>query len=428
MSSKKTKVAKKVPELLVVFDTSVLYTRSEIDLVRKEVVDLVKEHGQHKDLVIAWHFPEVVRHERQFQMQSKASGLLPIIERLERVLGHKLNITEDIVKQRINDAIESQINDLGLNKLELDTKTVDWKRLILDACYRKSPFAVGEKEKGFRDALIAETFMQLVAKSPKSRDRCRIVLVAGDEGLRDAIQERTKETKNTHVLTSIDELKGLINTLVAEVTEQFVRSIRERARIYFFDVELKEGLYYRENIKNKIRKRFKRVLEEVPQGADERVNKSWFISVPRFMKKEGQRVFWATKITVAAEAYRSPTVFTYAWPSSASEVGTLPDISGFGPSGELFLGEIKGKPPEEESWLTLPASITPNIGAASIINVRAGGISNVGPMGIGAVPNKELVSKGEAVFEVVWSVVLTTKRNFKFPKIESINHIMTNWE
>lgn len=428
MSSKKPKVAKKVPELLVVFDTSVLYTGSEIDLVRNEVVDLVKEHGQHQDLAITWYFPEVVRHERQFQMQSRASGLIHPIERLERILGHKLNITEDIVKQRINDAIDSQMNDLNLNKLELNTEAVDWKRLILDACYRKLPFAVGEKEKGFRDALIAETFMQLVAKSPKSRERYRIVLVAGDEGLRDAVQERTKGTKNTHILTSIDELKGLINTLIAEVTEQFVRSIRERAKIYFFDVELKEGLYYREKIRNKIRKRFKRILEELPQGADERINKSWFISVPRFMEKEVQRVFWATKITVTAEAYRSPTLFRYAWPSSASEVGTLPDISAFGPSGELFLGEIKGKPSEEELWLTPPISITPNIRAASIGSVGVGGIGTVGPLGISAVPNKELVSKGETVFEVVWSVVLTTKRNFKFPKIESINHVMTNWE
>lgn len=418
MSGKKAKVEKKIPKLLVVFDTSVLYTVSEIELIRKEAINLIKEHGQHQDFAITWYLPEVVRHERQFQMQSKASRLLPPIEKLESILGYKLNITEEAVRQRVNYAIESEIGSLGLNQLDLDTEIVDWKRLILDACYREKPFAVGEKERGFRDALIAETFMQLVKKSPKSRNTCRIVLVAGDEGLRNAVQERN-QNKNVHILTSIEELKGLINTLAAEVTEQFVNSISERASNYFFDAEQKEGLYYKERIRNQISRKFRRVLEEIPQGADERINTGWFIKVPRFVKKERQKVSWATRITVHAEAYKSPVVFRYAWPYSAGEVGTLPDIASISPAGEVFVGEIKGTPPNEEPWWTIPPSIISNIGAANPSN-----IVYTGPI---TQPNKELVSKGESVFDVDWSVVLTAGRNFKFPKIVSINYIMTNW-
>lgn len=421
---------KKISELRVVFDTSVLYNGSEVDLVRKEAVDLINENSQHKDIAIKWYLPEVVRHERQFQMQSKATGLLPTIERLERLLGHRLNITEDIVKKRVSDAVDEQMVTLGLTKLELDDKKVDWKRLILNACYRKLPFAMGEKEKGFRDSLIVEAFMQLVGCSPKSRDICRVVLVAGDEGLRDAVRERTEKVRNVNILESLEELKGLINTLVAEVTEQFVKSISERAKRYFFDPEEKAGIYYSEKIKSKIRKKFKKILEEVPKGAEERVNKVWFIKAPRFVKKEGQRVFWATRITVECEAYKYAEAAEFYWTSAASEIGTMPDLTIYGPTGDVYTGEIKGKTPDEaDLWIT-----------------QAGSTSSFGGMNIAGGPNwenvgytspymynvggrtKELASKGQTIFEIVWSVILTTKRNFASARVESINYVATNWE
>jgi hypothetical protein len=38
---------------------------------------------------------------------------------------------------------------------------VDWNRLIENAVTRRAPFEEGEKEKGFRDALIYECLLQL---------------------------------------------------------------------------------------------------------------------------------------------------------------------------------------------------------------------------------------------------------------------------
>lgn len=167
MSDAKTKKKTKGPELRVVFDTSALYTGSESDLVQGEVAAVIKEHSQHPDLEITWYLPHTVRHERQFRMQTKALELLQSIEKLERLLGHRLNITERIIKERVNAAVETQIQNLGLEPLEFDSTRVDWTRLILDACYRRPPFEDSEREKGFRDSLIVETFLQLVENSPK---------------------------------------------------------------------------------------------------------------------------------------------------------------------------------------------------------------------------------------------------------------------
>ena len=73
------------PQLRVVFDTNILFTDSASDLVRQEAVNLIKE-STFPDLEIQWYLPEMVRHERQYQMQKRALELLPPIAKVERLL------------------------------------------------------------------------------------------------------------------------------------------------------------------------------------------------------------------------------------------------------------------------------------------------------------------------------------------------------
>ena len=237
-------------------------------------------------------------------MQKRAIELLPSIQKLERLLGHQLNITESIIKQRVNEAVEAQIVSLGLKILELDQTKVDLNRLIHDACYRVPPFADREKEKGFRDACIVETFAQLVEASPKTSRTCRVVIVTGDSLVADAIRMRTSDANNVRILNSVEELKGLINTLVEQVREEFVTTYRAKAQEYFFEADRKEDLFHKEKIRSRIEEKFKEHLESIPKGFDERKNGMWRIGTPSFVRKERQRMFWATRINVDAEAYK----------------------------------------------------------------------------------------------------------------------------
>ena len=102
--------------------------------------------------------------------------MLPTIERLERLLGHNLNITSDILETRVQAAVDKQVQNYSIAVHPLNPADVDWQRLMIDAAYRKAPFQLGEKEKGFRDALILETFMQVVAATPTSRSVARVAL------------------------------------------------------------------------------------------------------------------------------------------------------------------------------------------------------------------------------------------------------------
>ena len=183
---------------------------------------------------------------------------------------------------------------------------MDWNKLILDAAYRRPPFETGDKEKGFRDALVAESFMQLLRQSPTSGTNCWTVLVTNDDLLARSVQDRTEGQHNVRIFQTLEELKALINTLASAVDENFVNELAKRAEKYFFfeGDEQKKSLAYKESISSRIKEQFKEVLSIVPERAETRENGTFLIGLPRFVKKEGQRVHWVTLITVEAKAFK----------------------------------------------------------------------------------------------------------------------------
>jgi hypothetical protein len=239
-------------ELRIVFDTNAIWTGSTSDLVKQEIKELIQSHSNHADVSMVWYMPDIVRHERQFQILQKGLELLPSVQKLERLLGHNLNITEEIIRERANSAVERQIEELGINTIRLDPGRVDWANIMLNAAYRVAPFGPGEKEKGFRDSLVAESFLQLVTESPSTPSVCRLVLVTADSLLQKAVALRTQESPNVKIISDLDGLQDFINTLVSEVTEEFVNRLRDRASLYFFEKKNLSTLYFKENIKNKI--------------------------------------------------------------------------------------------------------------------------------------------------------------------------------
>jgi hypothetical protein len=231
--------------------------------------------------------------------------MLPTIDRLERLLGHNLNITLDILETRVQAAVEKQVQGYGINVHPLNTAEVDWKRLILNAAYRKAPFQLGEKEKGFRDALILETFLQVVGATPTSRSVARLALVSGDQLLRDAAVARIGTSGNIHVLELIDALKGLINTLGSSVDEQFITAIRDRAAEAFFKAKDETTLYYKASVAASLSDTLTKASVKLPDRADKYNVEKWTINPPRFVKKQGQRIYWTTRFEARLKALKS---------------------------------------------------------------------------------------------------------------------------
>jgi hypothetical protein len=116
-------------QLRVVFDTNALYLTptslgSASDLLRQEIADLIAD-SKYPDLDILWYLPEVVRHERQYRMQTEALKLRPAINKIERLLGHNLALTDQILLDHVKTKIDERKDQLGLQELALDHGHVD---------------------------------------------------------------------------------------------------------------------------------------------------------------------------------------------------------------------------------------------------------------------------------------------------------------
>lgn len=376
---------KRILELKVVFDTSAIYSGTTSDLFKNEIRELFEKYSSTQDLKITWYLPEVVVHERTHQMRKKGLELIPSINKLERILGHNLGITPEIIELKINDTIAKHLEKNKINVLKIDPLKVNWEKLILNSCYRIAPFEDNEKEKGFRDSLVLESILQLISSSPTASSICRVIFITGDKLLQEAFINATSENANVKVFFSLEELDSLINILSSEITEKLINSIIEQAQNLFFKKENQDSFYYKENIGQKIRDKYSTELSSLPPNAQKRENGTWWIPKPGFVKKINQKIFWKTTITV--------------------------DAKGYSVKKDLITSIL-------EKYSTLPENPT------GVIRTKF----NTGMEQSASQTIDELIANGKTKFEVIWSITLTTTKKLINPKLEEINFIETTWE
>jgi hypothetical protein len=402
---------KRKPELKVVFDSNVLYTGTASDLVNQSVGQLISESTRHQDIILSWYLPEIVVLERTYQMIRKGLELLPNIQKLEQLLGHNLNITSEIIEGRIKDAVEKQLTQYSITVAKLVVEKVDWDTLIHNSAFRKAPFDPGEKEKGFRDAVLAETFLQIVKDSPTTPRICRIALVTADNLLSSSVSEQTSAATNIRIVKSIDELKSLINTLVSTLSEELVAKIKEQATSYFFVPNREDTLYYTVKVRQAIEEKFKKELDEIPEGADRRENGTWFISTPGFLRKEGQRVTWVSPIEVEAKAFkyeRQSAVLGGVFVPSGIRPAISPRQRAI--SGQIFQPALRG----------IATTATSGITTTSYTSLAENLLLGAGP--------EKVIAEGRTHFEVTWSHLLSTNQKFRSPRIDDTRFVKTAWE
>lgn len=394
-------MAKKIPEIRVVFDTNALYTKVASDLFNHEISELIKLESDRRDIKITWYLPDVVIKERQYQMKKEAKLLEPSLKQWEKLLNINLNLTNEILEKRVEECVLNHIKKYKVQILELDCSKVDWKHLVHRSCFRLLPFSPVKEEKGyekgFRDSLIAETFFQLIDFSPKSATKCKIVFITKDTDLKSHIEDRIKN-KNVVVLQNIEELKGLINTLASEIDEITIQKYQVLASQYFFDKENKTCLYYKEKLGEQIRERYKSELLVLPSGENlKRQNTTWIISRPQFIEKNRTKVSWNSRVEVLCEIYKeeiTSSIFNNDFNThiglSASELGSSQRI--YPPQGLLH----------------------------NVIQPTEGYLS-------GLTTTKKIISKGKTVFDILWTVNIVNNK-LTHPTINEIKFIGTFWE
>jgi len=304
------------------------------------------------------------------------------------------------------------------------------------AVYRHPPFESGETEKGFRDSIIAETFLQLFQKSPKTPSACRIAVVTNDKLLSEYTRACTRDAKNVRVLYSISELESLINTLVSEVTEEFVAELEDKAKKYFFEEENQDCLFYKEKIRARINSSYKQELEKIPREGLLRENGTWWINPPVFAKKEQRRLFYMTPILVKAKLFKFESATSSISDVSslglnAAQLHTTPSFelypkSSFSNIGQKYLHLLQNDTLQNPSQFPEPSFSSIGIpsvdffGEQSTLLNRAGTQQNIS--------RKVKVSDGQSRFEIHWSANITQKKRLTVPRIDKIQFVSTKWD
>lgn len=283
----------------VFFDTNILYTNQAHLLLPRKVVDYIRDHRKIESVEIKWHIPRMVIEERRHQMSVSAESLMPKVNDLEKLIGHNLGINSEVLNDRITSKINKAIEEHGLEILELDSSKINLDDIIDRSVKREPPFEESrETEKGFRDAVIANAFLQELERSPTTPRVCRLVFITGDSRLKEYLEEKTKGKANVRLMETLDDLKSLINAIASEVTEEFLTAILDKAMRVFYDFETKEGLYSSKKVYEEITAKFKDELNSVTGGKVmvRRVSDGVVLGDQTFIDKIGQIVHWTREV------------------------------------------------------------------------------------------------------------------------------------
>jgi hypothetical protein len=366
----------------VVFDTNAIHTESERFLVRKEVADLIRTNAGNTDLELTCYLPEVVRHERQFQMSRAVLAWLPTIRKIERFLDRDLQITEALVASRVALNIDEQIRELGLVTLPFVAAGTDWRAMMLNAIYRNPPFSPSNAEKGFRDALIVEAFCNLVSNAPTSSHPHHFVLLSADHLLTRAVGQRLGTRTDIRIFNAAEEFRGWLDINRSLLSETFVQMLQVRAEAYFYAPGSVNSLFADQKVWQEIETRYVSELSAYPPVADGNFLAHFDVGPPRFHEYNANRFLWISRVYAHMSAYRLEHVEAYTF------VYKYVDGASYG----------------------VPGTKVP--------------ITDTRP----AHTEKNVVTTGIAEFDVAWSVdISSTEHQFSAGQIERIDHISTSW-
>jgi hypothetical protein len=195
-------------KLHVMLDTNSLYSpHATNQFVAPALVEVIEDDA-HKSLNINWVISEMVRSEREYHLRREARHVISAARKIPEVFSSTWVCDEDAVFAQVSNFAQRELDRLKVSVRGCDSGRVDWPSLIAAAGLRLPPFDPNlEKEKGFKDAIVAETFLQLCGDLPAHGSETAI-LVSDDTMLGDQVAKRVDGAK-VKVLKDLDELRIL---------------------------------------------------------------------------------------------------------------------------------------------------------------------------------------------------------------------------
>ncbi len=174
------------------------------------------------------------------------------------------------------------------------------------------------EEKGFRDTLILETIVDY-CKRNKILSR-PISFICNDKLLREAAERELKNYQNFSVYESISDFRSTLDLKKQNLGSVFIRRITYRANEKFFKSGDSRCLYYRENIRNKIKEKYKSYIDDPePSGNQKGILSSLiYNSTLDIWEPTSEGQFWINRPSFVKVEHATK----YYWPSIVTYVRT----------------------------------------------------------------------------------------------------------
>lgn len=160
----------------------------------------------------------------------------------------------NLSRQEIMNHVEKEVRR-GLSSLGhvafMDTPyaTIAWKRVVHDSIWRNPPFERGEKEKGFRDAMILETVKSIVSLNPETS----VFLLSNDGRMRLAAEQQLGHESHFRVYSSTDEFVSFVEAARARFAPEILLNVIDHARKAFFSEGDQSSFWYQNGVDSLLR-------------------------------------------------------------------------------------------------------------------------------------------------------------------------------
>ena len=315
---------KKKLKYVVIFDSSVVYGKP----IRKEIVELIKNCLADKRLSISFYAPEMVLDEAKRHLFEDLLDLKNEYDAIIKDIGVILK------KQKFPELIRSEskiftivakaFSDNNIAILNTPDEKISWKDVAKKAAYKRTPFSPEkDKEKGFKDAVIAETIFIAL---PKLSKNSHVVVLCHDSRLAEYIESRTKRYKNVKIFPSVPDFESAMRLHLLKNDDKLIEEITREAESSFYKALDETSLFYKENLRKRIQESYPTLFanpiikDNLYYGVrvwNESVKTNWIpvsepeyrVTKPVFMARGGENIYkWESTVKYRQVFENEPTI------------------------------------------------------------------------------------------------------------------------
>lgn len=284
--------ARSKPRLNVMLDTNALFVEGRSDQFLAPMLMKVIEDPVHAKLNIRWSIPGMVRREREYHVRQHAKHVVSGAKEMPSLFADTWVGDEDAVNAAISQMAQRELDRLNIRVYECDPNKVEWTPLMEAAGFRLPPFDPNEKnEKGFKDAIVAETFIQRCDEL--TRHGVDTAILVTNDAMLKAHVERRVDLSRVKVLRNVDALTSELNFLVSDIDPETAAQLQPMANVLLGNA----SEFW--NTVHTLATPFSNPPYVQPTfGVTEIQFPTSNYSVPVFLRKEMRRIFFLTRYSI----------------------------------------------------------------------------------------------------------------------------------